>query len=70
MKATPRLEMRTIFITIHSAGLRISEAIALTASDIDSANMVIHVRQSKDRKDLNSAPQAAPPRIHIDKTYK
>jgi integrase/recombinase XerD len=51
LKATTDLEMRTIFITIYSAGLRVSEAIALTASDIDSANMVIHVRQGKGRKD-------------------
>jgi integrase/recombinase XerD len=51
LKSTPDLEMRTIFITIYSAGLRISEAIALTARDIDSDNMVIHVRQGKGRKD-------------------
>src|SRR5579863_772328 len=51
LKAVPDLEMRTLFITIYSAGLRVSEAIALTASDIDSANMVIHVRQGKGRKD-------------------
>jgi integrase/recombinase XerD len=51
LRAVPDLEMRTIFITIYSAGLRISEAVALTARDIDSANMVIHVRQGKGRKD-------------------
>ena len=51
LKAVPDLEMRTIFITIYSAGLRVSEAVALTARDIDSANMVIHVRQGKGRKD-------------------
>jgi integrase/recombinase XerD len=51
LKAVPDLEMRTIFITIYSAGLRVSEAVALTAHDIDSANMVIHVRQGKGRKD-------------------
>jgi len=51
LKTVPDLEMRTIFITIYSAGLRVSEAVALTARDIDSANMVIHVRQGKGRKD-------------------
>jgi integrase/recombinase XerD len=51
LKAVPDLEMRALFITIYSVGLRVSEAIALTAKDIDSANMVIHVRQGKGRKD-------------------
>jgi integrase/recombinase XerD len=51
LKAVADLEMRTIFITIYSAGLRVSEAVALTTRDIDSANMVIHVRQGKGRKD-------------------
>ena len=31
LKAVPDLEMRTIFITIYAAGLRVSEAVALTA---------------------------------------
>jgi integrase/recombinase XerD len=35
LKAVPDLEMRTIFITIYSAGLRVAEAVALTARDID-----------------------------------
>lgn len=51
LKVVRDLEMRTIFITIYSAGLRVSEAVALTARQIDSANMVIHVRQGKGRKD-------------------
>ncbi len=51
LKAVPDLEMRTIFTTIYSAGLRVSEAVALTARNIDSVNMVIHVRQGKGRKD-------------------
>jgi integrase/recombinase XerD len=51
LKAVPDLEMRTLFIVIYSAGLRVSEAVALTGRDIDSANMVIHVRQGKGRKD-------------------
>jgi len=51
LKAVPDLEMRTLFITIYSAGLRVSEAVALTGKEIDSANMVIHIRQGKGRKD-------------------
>jgi integrase len=43
--------MRTIFITIYAAGLRVSEVIALAAANIDSQRMVIHVRQGKGRKD-------------------
>jgi len=51
LNAVPDLKQRTALITIYSAGLRISEAIALTARDIDSARMVICVRQGKGRKD-------------------
>ncbi len=41
LNAVPDLKQRTALITIYSAGLRISEAIALTARDIDSARMVV-----------------------------
>ena len=41
LNAVPDLKLRTALITIYSVGLRISEAIALTARDIDSARMVI-----------------------------
>jgi integrase/recombinase XerD len=51
LKATPDLKMRTLFITIYAAGLRVSEAVALTTKDIDSARMVIVVRQGKGRRD-------------------
>ena len=51
MKAVPNLKMRTAFITIYAAGLRVSEAVMLTARDIDSARMVITIRQAKGRKD-------------------
>jgi site-specific recombinase XerD len=51
LKAEPNLKMRTAFITIYAAGLRVSEAVALTARDIDSDRMVIHIRQAKGRKD-------------------
>ena len=50
-KAVGDLKLRTALMTIYSAGLRISEAMRLTAQDIDSARMVICVRQGKGRKD-------------------
>ncbi len=40
-----------IMSAIYAAGLRVSEAVALTIKDIDSARMVICVRQGKGRKD-------------------
>lgn len=37
--------------TLYSTGLRISELVELTISDIDSKNMLLHVRQGKGGKD-------------------
>jgi integrase/recombinase XerD len=51
LKAVSDLQMRTIFVTIYAVGLHVSEAVALTIHDIDSARMVIHIRQGKGRKD-------------------
>ena len=51
LKAVGDLKMRTAFITIYAAGLRVSEVVALTAGDIDSKGMVLCVRQGKGRKD-------------------
>jgi site-specific recombinase XerD len=51
LKAVPNHKMRTAFITIYAAGLRVSEVVKLTARDIDSARMVIIIRQAKGRKD-------------------
>ncbi len=42
---------RAAFATIYAAGLRVSEVVALTVTDIDSSRMVIHVRQGKGSKD-------------------
>jgi site-specific recombinase XerD len=46
------LKHRTVLLTAYSAGLRISETLNLTLSDIDSTNMrikVIHGKGGKDR---------------------
>ena len=51
LKAEPNLMMRTIFITIYAAGLRISEVVRLMPADINAKAMVIHVRQAKGHKD-------------------
>jgi integrase/recombinase XerD len=51
LNAVPSLKYRTAFATIYAAGLRVSEAVALTIKDIESERMVIHIRQGKGRKD-------------------
>ena len=53
LKAEPNLKMRTAFIVIYAAGLRVSEAVMLTAKDIDSKRMVIRIRQAKGNMDRN-----------------
>ena len=42
---------RTILTTCYAAGLRISEAVRLRPTDIDSKRMVIRVEQGKGQKD-------------------
>lgn len=45
------LKYKTILITCYGAGLRISEALNLRISDIDSKNMQIRIVQGKHRED-------------------
>jgi len=49
--ATHNMKYKAIFMTIYSAGLRISEVCNLKISDIDSQNMQIFVREGKGNKD-------------------
>jgi integrase/recombinase XerD len=46
-----RIKHRTILTICYGAGLRISEAVALKASDVDSQRMVIRVEQGKGQRD-------------------
>ena len=43
--------MPTLLTTIYAAGLRVSEVAHLTAADIDSQRMMLHVQQGKGHKD-------------------
>ncbi|HEX6015051.1 MAG TPA: tyrosine-type recombinase/integrase, partial [Geminicoccaceae bacterium] len=51
LTAVPNRKMRTLLTTVYAAGLRVSEAVGLKVGDIDSARMVIHVREGKGRRD-------------------
>jgi site-specific recombinase XerD len=50
-KHVPSIKYRAALMTCYAAGLRISEAVNLLVSDIDSQRMVIRVQQGKGRKD-------------------
>src|SRR5919205_3401077 len=51
LAAVDNVKYYTAFATVYAAGLRVSEVTALKITDIDSARMVIHVRQGKGSKD-------------------
>ncbi len=48
---TLNLKHKTILMTIYACGLRISEAVNLRVSDIDSERMLVRIAQGKGRKD-------------------
>lgn len=57
----PSIKYRAAMMTCYGAGLRVSEAVALKVSDIDSKRMLIRVEQGKGRKDRYVICDAFPP---------
>ena len=51
VNAIPNVKHRVALITMYATGLRVSEALHLKVTDIDSARMVVRVEQGKGRKD-------------------
>jgi integrase/recombinase XerD len=51
LDALHNLKHRAVLMTAYAAGLRLSEVVTLRVEDIDSARMVIHLRQAKGHKD-------------------
>jgi integrase/recombinase XerD len=51
LETVPSLKHRTILTVCYAAGLRISEAVRLQPTDIDSQRMVLRVEQGKGQKD-------------------
>ena len=51
LSSVPRLKGRTVLTVCYATGLRISEAIALKPTDIDSKRMTVRVEQGKGQKD-------------------
>ena len=49
--AIPNVKHRAALMTMYAAGLRVSEALRLKVTDIDSGRMVLRVEQGKGRKD-------------------
>src|SRR5215467_894910 len=59
LQAPRELTSRAILTTLYAAGLRVSELCHLCVTDVDSARMVLRIRQGKGQKDryVMLAPQ-------------
>ena len=51
LSAAHPVKVRRLLTTMYACGLRVTEATRIKVRDVDSQRMVIHIRQSKWRKD-------------------
>ena len=51
LEAAPGVKYKAAFSAAYSAGLRVSEVVALKVSDIDSERLLLRIEQGKGRKD-------------------
>ena len=49
--AAPNLLYRTMLMTLYATGMRRAELVNLTAGDIDTELMLVHIRQGKGKRD-------------------
>ena len=67
LQAPRRLKTRAMLTTLYAAGLRVSELCHLQVTDIDSARMVLCIRQGKGQQDrcvmLSPAVTGPPPAV-------
>ena len=54
LQAAPGPKYKAAFATAYGAGLRVSEVVALKASDVDSERMLLRIERGKGRKSLPS----------------
>jgi len=54
LQAAPGPKYKAAFATAYGAGLRVSEVVALRASDIDAERMLLRIEQGKGRKDRHA----------------
>jgi integrase len=64
--ATETLQMRCLFELLLASGLRIGEALGLTAQDLDHTNSIIHVQYQLDRNGTRTPLKTAESRRALD----
>ena len=51
LNAVDNLKQKTILMLTYACGLRVSEAVSILISDIDSKRMILHIKNAKGKKD-------------------